>query len=155
MAELRDTINISGLSALGDVLQQMPLLMREKVATKAMLAAATVGRDSVQATAPVGKPPDPHIGNLRDHIRMARRKDVGEWEIQYVVYVKTTGWRSQSKGDATQQRHPLPYYWYYLEFGTSKMDANPFMLRGFEQSVDNAGNRARDIAAYWIHRTWG
>lgn len=140
---LHDTTAVRGMRELGEILTKLPLEMKEKVATKATLEAAKVGLAAVQGESPI------RTGNLYHHERIARRKDVLWNLVQYVVFIKTGG------GKRAKQRNfgeDLPFYWYFIEFGTSKMRANPFMLRGFQKSVGNAATRARDAAAYAVNK---
>jgi HK97 gp10 family phage protein len=144
------------MKELGEQLEKLPLDIKEKVAAKANLEAAKVGMAGVQTETPI------KTGNLYHYERIARRKNVAWNLIQHVIFIKTGGkhWvakkalvRSSIAG--ANAGNVLPYYWYFLEFGTSKMRANPFMLRGFEKSVGNAATRARDIAAYWVQKSIG
>lgn len=145
MPFLHDTTVVSGLSKLGDKLERLPLQVKEKVAKKAMLEAAKVGLAAIQTEAPYKS------GNLYRHLRVAQRKD-DPFKVTYVVFVKSRGRTSKKKGARSGPSEPstqmLPFYWYFIEFGTSRITANPFMLRGFMKSADNAAARARDKAAY-------
>lgn len=149
MAELNDTIAVQGMAALGEKLKQLQLDMKEKIATKADLAAAQIGLAAVQDETPV------RTGNLLHHIRVARRhRGVPDTQIQHVVFVKQDGGKRAKEKNFGED---LPYYWYFIEFGWvdrggNHHQANPFMLRGFLKSADNAATRARDIAAYWLQR---
>lgn len=149
MASLHDTVAVKGMAAVGAQLEKLPIDMRDKVARKAVLEAAKVGLASVQQETPI------RTGNLFHHERIAFRKNVPYNIVQYVVFVKTGG-----KQAALRVGQPLPYYWYFIEFGWHDRSGayhpgNPFMLRGFEQSAGNAATRARDIAAYWVQRSIG
>jgi HK97 gp10 family phage protein len=152
MADLVDTTAVKGMAEVGEILSKLPLDMKEKVATKATLAAAQVGVAAVQTEVPI------RTGNLFRHIRLARRtRDIGRLAVQYVVYIKAGGKRSAKEKQTGEE---LPFYWYFIEFGTSSeskshITANPFMLRGFVKSASNAANKARDIAQYWVSKSIG
>lgn len=151
MSTLHDTAVIKGMSKLGEKLERLPLEMKEKVARRSIQEAAKIGLAAIQTETPW------RTGNLYRHLRIARRKDVG-WIVTYVVFVKTTKARPTKKQRGVVAQGPseissneiLPYYWYFIEFGTSRMSPNPFMLRGFTKSADNAATRARDTAAHLL-----
>lgn len=147
-------IEVKGMAAVGAALKQLPENMREKVCVGGILEAAQVVLAGVQTEVPIG------TGNLFRHVRMGRRKRGMPWNlIQYVVYVQSGGGKKSSatgkkaKGvTRADLNEVLPYYWYFLEFGTSKMSANPFMERGFAKSASNAAGRARDYMRQQVLR---
>lgn len=132
MAELRDTASVKGLSQVGEALKNLPLEIKEKVARKATLEAAKIGLAAAQSETPI------RTGLTFKYERITRHKNVPYNIVEYVVFIKSRGKKGQE----------YPYYWVFVEFGTSKMAANPFMLRGFLKSAPNAATRARDIAGY-------
>lgn len=149
---LHDTAYVKGMSKLGEKLDKLPQDIKEKVARGATREAAVVALAAVQTEAPW------RTGNLYRHLRISSRKDKDDkTKVSYVVFVKTTRARPPKKARGTPASGPSetsaqmpPYYWYFVEFGTSRMTANPFMLRGFLKSTDNALTRARDTAAKLI-----
>ena len=152
MADLVDTVAVKGMAEVGEFLSKLPSDMKDKVATKAMLAATQVGEAAVQTEVPI------RTGNLFRHIRIARRtKDLGGYLVQYVIFIKSGGKRSAKQKQSGEE---LPFYWYFIEFGTSSdskshLSPNPFMLRGFVKSAANAANKARDVAQYWVNKSIG
>lgn len=145
------TFEIKGMKELGERLKQLPDAVK-RVARPALFAGAKVSLASIQAGAPV------KTGLLRDSIRIARRtRGVPDTQIQYVIFIRTRSRQSiklarqkgkgVSPGQAGYAKFVGPYYWVFLEFGTSKMAARPFFLPGFERSATNAGTTIRDVAA--------
>lgn len=134
-------VYLKGFKELGDKLALLTDDMEKKVATEAVLAATQVTLLAVKEGAPVGTRSPPTPGNLRDNIRIAKRhRGVAPNTVQYVIFVRTRGKKEANKTD------PLPYYWYFLEFGTSKMSPHPFLLPGFNRSYAEAANKAKDVA---------
>ena len=152
MAELRDTAEVTGLTALGRDLANLDINMKEKVATSTVLTAEQTSLTAVQTEVPI------RTGNLFRNIKIARRKDsIDNTQVQYVIFVKS-GPRPKPK--LGRKRIPnkgdvYPYYWVFVEFGTSRQAANPFMLRGFQKSAGNAATRARDRATYLVNKHIG
>lgn len=150
MASLHDTTVVTGMAKLGQVLEDLPDKLRDKVARKAVLAAAQVGLAAIQTETPW------HTGNLYRHLRIAFRRGLPKELLTYVVFVKTGskgargGSSKRFSGPSAPSGQILPYYWFFVEFGTSRMAANPFMLRGFTKSAENAATRARDVASYQL-----
>lgn len=146
MAQMHDTTVVKGMSKLGEKLTKLPLDIKEKVARRSTQEAAKIGLAAIQTEVPW------RTGNLYRHLRVARRKDEAT-KVTYVVYVKSKRPKSKPKkgaavnGPSDVSGEELPYYWYFVEFGTSRMSANPFMLRGFTKSAENAATHARDTAA--------
>lgn len=144
---MADSITIQGLAQVGALLKELPQIVREKIAAKGVYNGADVTRREVEARAPF------RTGLLRSKIRVARRrKGVAEDLITYVVYVQgirpSSGKKAKRKRGAagTANAALLPYYWYFLEFGTSKMSAKPFMVQAFTSSVQEAGDEVRDYS---------
>jgi len=59
-------------------------------------------------------------GNLKKHIRFRKMRKPPEGELAYQVYIKPT----------------IAWYAKFVEFGTSKMAASPFMRPAFEHNID-------------------
>lgn len=147
---------IQGMKEVGARLRALPLAFKDKIATGAISAGARVIQAAVEATAPV------RTGLLKAHIRVARRrKNVSNDEVQYVIYVQGiapgSGRRQRkstkrAKKGSAQPASQLPYYWIFLEFGTSKMNPKPFLVPAFELSAPDALITARNYASLHIDR---
>lgn len=106
-----------------------------------LAAAARLIRDEARDQAPVKS------GNLKKQIFMYRDREPGQGSEHYVVGVRTgrrskrvrklyrsnklsSALRALSGGDA--------WYWGFVEFGTVKMAAHPFMRPAFEATKNRA-----------------
>lgn len=131
-----DTQEIKGFDDLAAKLRQIPDVMRKRVLRNALAAGARLVRDSAKADAPVlqGSAPYRTPGTVKNAISVrtskAARKlgDVGVFvnvrPAKGAIYrsgklVRTSQRGAKSKTD--------PYYWRFLEFGTTRMDARPFL----------------------------
>lgn len=138
-------IRVDGMEALRETLMTLPLAFREKVVRAALAEAAHLTKVAVEAYAPV------YTGLLQQSIRVGKRNNKGDPDtVTYVVFVygvkRTTGKRDKNL------KEDNPYYWYFLEFGTSKMAAHPFMLPAFEASAAQALHAARAVAVLKTER---
>lgn len=140
---MSDMMHVKGLRELQDALRGLP----DKVATKhlrgAVLAGAKLIRDEAKAIAPVytGKVEDGHPppGTLKRAISMGRsNRDRAPGKEVANVFVR------QAKNGNVGQKNVKAYskfdayYWRFVEFGTSKMAARPFMRPAFEAKKEGA-----------------
>ena len=124
-----ETVQVRGLSELGEALN----LFGQKIALKYLRAAtsdaAAVFRDDAKARAPV------LTGAMRDAIAIFKRPNPAPNAVKYAVGVgklriskKIRGLLRRSK---TLDNHIIAagneFYWRFVEFGTSKMKARPFL----------------------------
>lgn len=97
----------------------------------ALYAAANLIKKAAQARAPVD------TGNLKAQVYVYRdRAPVGANE-RFMVTVRT----GRKKGRILQLLRVSrkdAYYWFMVEFGTSKMSAQPFMRPAFEETKGDA-----------------
>lgn len=134
------TVTVTGLSELGEALKQFPVVIAQKYLRRAAYTAAALIEADAISRAPV------RTGALRDHIAIFKRKSDGNTaayaigirgirlnrKVKNVLRIlrKANGNRTQIAGDV--------YYWQFLEFGTSKMSARPFLRPAFEANKDSA-----------------
>lgn len=108
----------------------------------ALFAAAKVVRGEAQRLAPVGKG-TPNPGNLRANVFASRNRDprrIGAAE-HYFVSVRSgrRGLFSRKIGLNTRSLMGRDaYYWWWVEFGTSKQPAQPFLRAAFEAKKQEA-----------------
>jgi HK97 gp10 family phage protein len=136
-------VEVRGLKELMAGLQALPADLSKNAAFQGLNAAARVVREEAKRRAPVlkgvarGRKP----GTLRAAIRASRSRNSkpaqGWHEVivrvkplkarQVAKFKKATGLKSADNPDD-------PYYWWWVEFGTQKMAARPFLRPGFEST---------------------
>lgn len=122
-----DTQQIRGFDALAAKLREIPKAMRKRVLRNALSAGARIVRDDARRNAPVLSAPAPYRtpGTVKKAIvvrssKVARRAgDVG-------VFVNVRPAKSGARGAKSKTD---PYYWRFVNFGTAKMAARPFLTK--------------------------
>lgn len=134
----RTTIQVSGLRELGQKMHGLGDKVAKQLARRATGKAANVIKKA--AIQKVVTNPSIETGSLRDAIIA---KKLGKSESRdtsaHIVAVRIRGSRRKSKGKARKQA-TAPYA-PLVEFGTVKMQAEPFMRPAF----DNNKQRALDV----------
>lgn len=118
MADL--SVEIIGLRELDTALQNLAWPAARRALRKGMRAGANVVRDEARAKAPV------RTGNLKRKIRTRERSEEGG-NMRFAVEIPR---------DA--------FYGRFLEYGTSKMAAKPFLRPAAENKTEAAVTRMRD-----------
>ena len=133
--------HIKGLSELSAALKELPNRIARNALRQSVARGAVVIRDEAKARAPVSTTPpapgDPLPGTLKRSIVIKHDKDRSILTSQtYVVAVRQgKKYRNQGKkGNRSQDA----YYWRWVEFGTVKMAARPFMRPAFEAQKEAA-----------------
>ena len=133
--------HIKGLSELSAALKELPNRIARNALRQSVARGAVVIRDEAKARAPVSTTPpapgDPLPGTLKRSIVIKHDKDRSSLTSQtYVVAVRHgKKYRNQGKkGNRSQDA----YYWRWVEFGTVKMAARPFMRPAFEAQKEAA-----------------
>lgn len=134
----------------------MPELLRKRDLKKAVGRGAALTRDEAKRIAPVftgevakGHPP---AGTLRKSIIIKHlARESGSAEQVFIVTVKTgkkleTAKRKKRGGKKgeTVTLNLNAYYWFMVEFGTSKMSARSFMRPAFERTKSQAVDKIAD-----------
>ena len=126
-----EVVRIEGLDNLKRKLAEVPKAMRKRVLRNALAAGAREVRDVAKRNAPVLtlgtslKAPYRKPGTVKQAIRVRTSKadrragDVG-------VFVNV---RPAKAGQRGAKNPNDPFYWRFLEFGTRKMSARPFLQR--------------------------
>ncbi|PNL88263.1 hypothetical protein A6J76_007395 [Aggregatibacter aphrophilus] len=138
------TVKVTGLKELGQAMNALGRKAKNRIAVKAMRRGGAIIRDRARANAPVLSQPSPYRkpGTLRKAIS-SRTKIDKNGRVNTYVWVKGLKTKQvlkfkdkTGKGGAYNPRDP--FYWRFVEFGTSKMPAKPFMRPAFEQSKQQA-----------------
>lgn len=136
---MADTVHIEGLQALGQALSGLKADMQKKAARQAVAAGAGVVRAAARRTAPVD------TGNLSKAVIMKRvpRTKLTEEYLVAVRHGKTSDIRKAKAGDRTAMGKDA-YYARFIEFGTVKMPARPFMAPALSENVEKASTAMRE-----------
>jgi HK97 gp10 family phage protein len=149
-----DTVQVKGLDELKRKLADVPKAMRKRVLRNALAAGAREVRDVAKRNAPVMtlgtslKAPYRKPGTVKQAIRVRTSKadrragDVG-------VFVNVRPAKSGQRGAKNPND---PFYWRFLEFGTKKMPARPFLQRA-TSALPKALTIFQERIAKWIQET--
>lgn len=142
---MAEHVSIRGLDATIRALLSLPAALGSKgggPVRGALFAAAREIRDDAKARAPIGSS-TPNPGNLRAQVFVKRDPNPqsrGAAE-RYIISVRSgrRGLFSARVGSATRAlTRQDAYYWWYVEFGTSKQAAKPFLRPAFEANKRRA-----------------
>lgn len=139
-----ETVHVSGLKELQKAMQNLGRKTANKIAIKAVRKGGAIIRDKARQNAPVLVKNTPYrkAGTLRKSIQ-SRAKVGKNGKTSSFVWVKGLSTKQvlsfKGKTGKVGAYNPKdPFYWRFVEFGTSKMPAKPFMRPAFEQSKDRA-----------------
>lgn len=141
MAELQ---YVTGLTELSAALHELPLRIGRNVLRRAVSSAAAVIRDEARQRAPV------LTGEMRRDIQIKRERASTDLRAMYSVFVRA-GKKSRLAGKGRDVDKDS-YYWRFVEFGTSKMAAHPFMRPAFESKKMAAVDAMKSSLAESIPR---
>lgn len=173
-----DTVQVKGLDDLKRKLEQIPKVLRRRVLRNALAAGAREIRDTARRNAPVLsigrslKAPYRKPGTVRDAIQVRTSKadrkagNVGVFvnvrplkgnkykrEVRTTLFGgKRTTWRLVKKSERGAKNPNDPFYWRFLEFGTRKMAARPFLQRAAERLPDALAVFEARVAK-WVNET--
>ena len=149
MAELQ---HVAGLSELSAALRELPQRIGRNVLKGAVSAAAAEVRSEARNKAPVytgdvaqGHPPP---GTLKRAIYQKQIRELSDNQKQVFFVGVRHGKKYQKQGKKGTLSQDA-YYWRWVEFGTSKMAARPFLRPAFEQTKMAAVERMK---AYMTER---
>ena len=149
-----EVVRIEGLDNLKRKLAEVPKAMRKRVLRNALAAGAREVRDVAKRNAPVMtlgtslNAPYRKPGTVKQAIRVRTSKadrragDVG-------VFVNV---RPAKAGQRGAKNPNDPFYWRFLEFGTKKMPARPFLQRA-TSALPKALTIFQERIAKWIQET--
>lgn len=169
---------ITGFDDLAKKLREIPAALRRRVLRNALAAGARVVRDESKRNAPVlGNPmkaPYRTPGTVKNAIRVRtskqarKRGDVGVFVnvrpapgAKYKTVttnafgLKGFGVKSRVKTKESQRGAKSktdPFYWRFLEFGTAKMHARPFLQAGAKRLPDALRVFTEKVSA-WFEKT--
>ncbi|WP_089167842.1 HK97-gp10 family putative phage morphogenesis protein [Azotobacter chroococcum] len=146
---MADEIQMHGLQELKATLKDLPDRLGAKVVRGALRASAQVIRKDAQARVPILEEPNTRRkpGTVRKAVQVRRSK-----KDKYGVFVgvKPLGGKQlrdfKAAGGKSQNNPDDPWYWIFLEFGTAKMPAAPFLRPAFETQHPAALSRFEEYA---------
>ena len=130
-----ETVRIEGLAELNRALRELPQRIANRGLRTAVYAGAKVIRDEARHRAPkaaqslgIKQPP---VGTLKRSVIMKHIRELsgGGRQTFYVLVRQGKKYRNQGKrGNLSQDA----WYWRFVEFGTRKMAARPFLRPALE-----------------------
>lgn len=135
------SVDIKGLKELQEALNQLPEKIQGRPVRSAVGAAAKVVMDEARRRVPVDS------GQLKKAIYRGRSRSMSaRGKETYVVavrkgkakYANTQKNRRLNRVGKNYQTRGEAYYWRFLEFGTAKMPARPFLRPAFESKKEEA-----------------
>lgn len=143
----RETFKIEGLAELGKALRELPARVARNGLRVSVYAGAKLVRDEARARAPKAEQPlgpnQPPPGTLKRSVIMKHFPELSSLTRQTFVVTVRHGkkYRKQGKkGNLSQDA----WYWRFVEFGTRKMRARPFLRPALEAKRSEAGQAMKD-----------
>lgn len=144
---MRFSMHIDGLEQLRQALRRLPEELQKKALGDSVAAGASVISKEAKFLAPVLMTPDPRRtpGLLQRMIAATKGKRNGSEAAAFVrVRRLVRGALRKKKAKTGLTGAELdPFYWAFVEFGTSKNKANSFLRKAFDTRKEDA---ARAIA---------
>ena len=141
------SVSILGLGELQTDFERLSRATGNKVVRDAVMAGARVARDRAQALAPV------RTGRLKKNITATRLKQsetptgaTAGIRVKKPKAIKSRGKKKRS----TKAVYDAPYYWWFVEFGTSKHPAAPFMRPAWDGGLPQIEQAVTDKLAQGI-----
>jgi len=131
---------IDGLQELARACRELPDRIGRSALRQATSAGAKLVRDDAKTKAPIYTGPvsqgHPPPGTLRKQIYMKRDNGSSGPQKQVFIVAVRSGKKFQSVGKKGANQDA--YYWRFVEFGTVKMTARPYLRPAFEAQKMNA-----------------
>ena len=148
---IKISMKIEGLEELRKALRLLPEELQKKALGDAVAKGASVIRDEAKRLAPVLKTPDERRtrGLLKRMIRSTRGKRNGSEAAAFVKVRRLVG-KALGKAKAKTKKSGAeldPFYWAFIEFGTSKRAARPFLRPAFDTKKESAAQQIKKALA--------
>ena len=126
------TVELSGFRELAAALREIGPRAAKNTLRRAVSSGAVLVRNEARARAPVDS------GEMKKDIQVKREKDQrdGPLSAKYSVFVRS-GKKSRLSGRSRNVQKDS-FYWKFVEFGTSKMAAQPFLDPAFQSKKEDA-----------------
>ena len=139
-------LDVRRLGELEEDFTRLSAAMANTAIRAAVMAGANVARDKTRKSAPV------RSGKLKKQIVVTRVPQ------QITPGAAVAGLRVRRPGrkkGSTPQPESSPYYWFFLEWGTSKMAAKPFVRPAWDNHLTQIENAVRSKLAQAIDHALG
>ena len=132
------TVKVEGLSDLGARMKGLSEDMNKRIARAATAAGAVVIRGAAQQKVAVD------TGNLKKNI-IVKRIPAGEAQLtsEHIVTVRQGKLTAKQKGSGLQDA----FYGRFVEYGTVKMAARPFLRPAYDENKERAVQAIKDRIA--------
>ena len=134
-------MQLTGFKELASALRELP----QKVSRNALRAAVNAGATVIKKEAGVKAPKDTGALKANMYQKQVREKSGPETQTFYVgvrkgvaKYANTAANRRAGKAGKVYKDAGTTFYWRFMEFGTSKMAARPFLRPAFESKKEEA-----------------
>lgn len=142
---MADLMKLSGFKEMGDAMRELGPRVAKNTLRRAVSSGAAVIRNEAKSRAPVA------TGEMQRDIMVKRERDTkGQMSATYSVFVRS-GRKSRLSGK-TRDVQKDSFYWRFVEFGTSKMPARPFIRPAFEAKKDVAVSTIGEALAAGIQK---
>lgn len=133
--------HVKGLRELSAALRELPQRIARNALRQSVSRGAAVIRDEAKVRAPVSngapRPGEPLPGTLKRAIVIKQDRERSSLLSQTFVVAVRHGKRYRQQGKKGNRSQDA-YYWRWVEFGTVKMSARPFMRPAFETKKQTA-----------------
>lgn len=148
-----EKVHIDGLAELASALRELPVRIQKNGLRVSVYAAAKVIRDEARIRAPVATqslgPNQPPPGTLRRSIIMKHIPELSSLTRQTFFVAVRHGKKYSTQGKRGNLSQDA-WYWRFLEFGTRKMRARPFMRPALEAKRREAVDAIKERLALQI-----
>lgn len=129
------TVKVEGLRELGDRMKGLSEAMNNRIARAATAAGAVVIRDAAKQKVAVD------TGNLKKNV-IVKRLPKGEspFTSEHIVTVRQGKLTKKQKAAGLEDA----FYGRFVEYGTAKMPARPYMRPAFDQNKEKAVQAIKD-----------
>lgn len=136
-------VKIEGLAELQAELLQLPDKVGNRVLQSALTSAALPIMKNAQDRVPIAHQAYKlHWGGIANP----------GWLRQHIIRKKVRSSKNSAEVIITIKDQRDAYFWRFIEFGTSKMTAQPFMRPAFEAKASEAVDRFKEVLAERIEK---
>ena len=152
-----NAVRIEGLVELQAALKALPKALHRRVLNAALMTGARLIAKEAEIKAPVLRTPNPRRrpGTLRKNIRARAIRP--EYSATVMVGVRSLSRKQvrdfkKASGRGGAANPDDPFYWRFVEFGTAKMAARPFLRPAFEARKVQAAHEIKHALRVRIER---